>query len=233
MLGLQPLGNDLFLVDGPVVRDMGMRFSTRMTVVRLGDGSVWIASPLPVPFSTLADIAGLGPVRYLVSPTPRHYWRLGAWHGLFPEARLWSSPITPISLKKGKLPLAGILGSQAQDLWAPDLEFVLLRGSPWLNEVIFFHAPTRTLLVEDVIQIHQPQPGHILRNALIALGGVGAPQGGVARDIRLTFRDSSAARESIEQVLRWDFDTLVVAHGPVVTHAARQTVEQAFSWLYH
>jgi hypothetical protein len=193
---------------------------------------VWIASPVPARFATLADIVALGPVRYLVSPTPRHFWRLNAWHQLFPEAELWSSPINPISLKRGDLPLTGILGDRVPDRWAGELDQVLVRGSHWLNEVVFFHAPSRTLLVEDVIQIHQPHQGHTLRNALIALGGVAAPRGGVARDIRLTFRDKAAARESIDRVLQWDFDKLVVAHGPVVTSAARPAVEQAFSWLY-
>lgn len=231
MVTLKPLGRDLFVVDGPVVRDMGVRFNTRMTVARLRDGSVWIASPVQVSFATLAEIIALGPVRYLLSPTPRHFWRLNAWHRLFPEAQLFSSPITPITLNKGELPLAGILGEPSGDLWAPDLQQLQLRGSRWLNEVVFFHAPSRTLLVEDAIQIHERGRGGPLRNALIAVGGVAAPWGGMARDIRLTFRDKAAARECVERILQWDFDTLVVAHGPVVTHDARETVERAFAWL--
>lgn len=231
MGGLQPLGGDLYLVDGPVVRDMGMRFDTRMTVARLRDGSVWVASPVPASFATLAAVAALGPVRYLVSPTPRHFWRLNAWHVLFPDAELWSSPMTPVTLKKGDLPLTGILGDQVPAGWAADLDQVLLRGNRWLNEVIFFHARSRTLLVEDVIQIHEPRRGHPLRNALLAFGGVAVPTGGTARDIRLGFRDKAAARESIDKLLRFDFDRLVLAHGPVVTDTARQTVQHAFAWL--
>ncbi|MDO5745845.1 MAG: DUF4336 domain-containing protein [Micrococcaceae bacterium] len=231
MAALEPLGGGLFLCDGPVVRDMGMHFETRMSVVKLGDGSVWIASPVPVPFATLRDIAALGPIRYLLSPTPRHFWRLSWWHLLFPEAELWSSPITPITLKKGDLPLAGILDGTGQGRWAPDLEHVMLRGSRLLNEAVFFHRASGTVLIEDVIQIHQPQQGRPLRNALIALGGVGAPWGGTARDIRLSFRDKAAARDSVEQILAWDFDKVVVAHGPVTKHGARETIERAFFWL--
>ena len=70
------------------------------------------------------------------------------------------------------------------------------------------------------------------RNALIAWGGVAAPRGGVGRDIRLTFRDKAAARDSIERILAWDFDRLVMAHGPIVTNAARETVADAFAWLF-
>lgn len=231
MAGLQALGEDLFVVDGPVVRDMGIGFDTRMTVIRLGDGSVWIASPVPAPFATIAEIAALGPVRHLVSPTPRHYWRLHAWHALFPEAELWSSPITAVTLKNGDLPKAEILGQHAPEAWAGDLDQAIVGGSALVSEVFFFHAASRTLLVEDLIQVHERRPGHPLRNALIALGGVAAPRGGVARDIRLTFRDRAAARRSIRRILEWDFDQLVVAHGPVITRAGRRRVEEAFSWL--
>ena len=231
MAGLRALGKDLFVVEGPVVRDMGIGFTTRMTVIRLGDGSVWIASPVPAPFATIAEIAALGPVRHLVSPTPRHYWRLHAWHALFPEAELWSSPITAVTLRNGDLLKAEILGQHAPEAWAGDLDQAIVRGSAPVSEVFFFHAASRTLLVEDLIQVHERSPGHPLRNALIALGGVAAPRGGVARDIRLTFRDRAAARQSIRRILEWDFDQVVVAHGPVITQAGRRMVEEAFSWL--
>lgn len=232
MTWLESLGENLFVVDGPVVRDLGIPFGTRMTVAKLADGSVWIASPVVVPFTTLAEIVALGPVRYLVSPTPRHFWRLDAWHQLFPQAELWSSPLTPVTLRKGPLPITGVLGDRVPEAWAGDLDQVAVRGSRWLKEVVFFHAASRTLLVEDLIQIHEPRPGNAFHNVLIRVGGVTAPGGGVSRDIRLSFRDKAAARESLERMLQWDFETLVVAHGPVVTHAARETVEQAFSWLH-
>ena len=231
MAELRALGKDLFVVDGPVVRDMGITYNTRMTAVRLSDGSVWIASPVPVSFTTIAEITALGPVRHLVSPTPRHYWRLHAWHALFPDAQLWSSAVTAVTLRNGPLLKAEILGEPAPAAWAGDLDQAIVRGSALVSEVVFFHAASRTLLVEDLIQVHERRPGHPVRNALITVGGVAAPRGGVARDIRLSFRDRAAARQSLIKILEWDFDQLVVAHGPVITHAGRRTVEDAFSWL--
>lgn len=231
MAGLRALGKDLFVIEGPVARDFGIGYTTRMTVIRLGDGSVWIASPVRVPFALIADIAALGPVRHLVSPTPRHYWRLHAWHALFPEAELWSSPITAVTVKNRELPQVAILGDHPPEAWAGDLDQAVVRGSGLVSEVFFFHAASRTLLVEDLIQVHERRPGHPLRNALIALGGVAGPRGGVPRDIRLAFRDRAAARQSIRRILAWDFDQLVMAHGPVITQAGRRTVEEAFAWL--
>ena len=40
-----------------------------------------------------------------------------------------------------------------------------------------------------------------------------------------------AARELMGQILEWDFNKLVLAHGPVVRDTARETVELAFPWL--
>ena len=62
----------MWIVDGPNVRDMGVMFTTRMTIVKLSDGSLWVNSPVSVPFDTLKRITELGPVRYLVAATPRH-----------------------------------------------------------------------------------------------------------------------------------------------------------------
>ncbi|RNL59164.1 hypothetical protein D7003_02580 [Arthrobacter oryzae] len=39
------------------------------------------------------------------------------------------------------LPLAEILNDLVRDLWARDLDQVLLRGRTWLNEALFLRAP--------------------------------------------------------------------------------------------
>ena len=110
MPDIQAFAPNVWIVDGPRVRDMGVMFTTRMTIVKLSDGSLWVDSPVPVPFETLKGITELGPVRYLVAATPRHVWRLEGWHTLFPEAELWASRPTPFTLKKGHLLFSGTLG---------------------------------------------------------------------------------------------------------------------------
>lgn len=111
MPDLQAFAKDVWIADGPRVRDFGVMFTTRMEVVKLSNGLLWVNSPVVVPFDTLQRITQLGPVRYLVAATPRHVWRLEMWHTLFPEAELWAPRSTPFTLKKEYLPLTGILGT--------------------------------------------------------------------------------------------------------------------------
>jgi len=229
--GMQTFAPNVWIIEGPQVRDMGVLFTTRMTVVQLANGSLWVDSPVPVSFETLTRITELGPVRYLVAATPRHVWRLDAWHAPFPEAQLWVARPTPFTLKKGHLPLTGTLGDTPPPAWADDLDQLAFKGSRLIEEVLFLHRASRTLILDDLIQVHPSVRGKPLRNALFRLEGVTAPQGGVGLDIRLTFTKRDLARRSLEKLLSWDFDKLIIAHGDCIEHDAKSFVEQAFRWL--
>lgn len=227
MGALERVGDGLWAVDGPVVIDLlVIPYPTRMTVARLADGGLWVASPVACSFTELTAISELGPVRHLLSPTPRHRWRLEPWHALFPDAALWSCAAGPATVGGRNLPVA-LLGEEPPAAWAREFRQAVYPGIGF-EETTFCHVPSGTLLVEDILQVHRPT-AHVLVNALIRLGGMGGA-GGVPRDLRaLTRRD--AAQAWAERVLSWDFDQLVMAHGPVVRTGARAWVERAFDWL--
>jgi len=231
MLDLQAFAKDVWIADGPRVRDFGVMFTTRMEVVKLSNGSLWVNSPVVVPFDTPQRITQLGPVRYLVAATPRHVWRLEMWHTLFPEAELWAPRSTPFTLKKGYLPLTGILGDGPPQCWADDLDQLVFKGNPLIEEVLFFQRESRTVILDDLIQIHPIVKGKPFRNALFKLAGVASPDGGVPHDIRMTFTNRKLARRSLERLLSWDFDRLIIAHGPCIEKDAKPFVREAFRWL--
>jgi hypothetical protein len=231
MADLTVFGKNIWTVEGPKVRDMGIMFPTRMTIVKLSDRSLWVDSPVSVSSDALKHITALGPVRYLVAGTPRHVWRLEAWHVLFPEAQLWVSRPTPVTLKSGQLAFTGILGDTPGPGWADDIDQLAFKGNPLIEEVCFFHKESRTVILDDLIQNHPIEKGKPLRNVLMRLTGVAFPNGGVPVDIRLSFIHRNLARRSLEQLLSWDFDNLIIAHGVCIRKDARPFVEQAFRWL--
>ncbi len=229
MVWLQPFAENVWIVDGATVRAVGIPFPTRMIVVQLGDRSIWVNSPVSVPSDVLDRITGSGPVRYLVAPTKLHVWRLKSWHQLFPDAELWSPPQIPNEFKR--LPFAGTLGDKPPAGWADDFDQLVFRGNCFVEEVYFFHKKSRTVIFGDFIQNHPLAKGRPLRNALLKLAGVAYPQGGVPLDIRLSFTNRDLARRSLERLLSWDFDKLILAHGVCVGKDAKPYVARAFSWL--
>jgi hypothetical protein len=231
MSDLSAFAESVWIVEGPSVRDMGVMFTTRMTIVRLCDGSLWVDSPVSVSSETLKRIADLGPVKYLIAATPRHVWRLSVWHKLFPEAQLWEARPTPFTLKKGSLAFTGILSDEPLEAWKKDFDQLAFKGNPLIEEVLFFHKPSHTVILDDLIQAHPMIEGRPFRNSLIRLGGVAYPDGGVPLDIKLTFIHRDLARQSLKKLLSWDFDRLIIAHGPYIEKDAKAFVERAFRWL--
>jgi hypothetical protein len=134
-------------------------------------------------------------------------------------------------LKKGSLPFTGILGDEPPQAWKNDLDQLAFKGNPLIEEVLFLHKPSRTVILDDLIQIHPRVKGKLFRNALFKLEGVEPPDGGVGLDIRLSFIHRNLARQSLERLLSWEFDKLIIAHGPCIEKDAKAFVERAFRWL--
>lgn len=229
--GLQQFAENIWICDGPDAVDCGLTFTTRMTVVKLTDGCLWISSPVSVEPEILEEIIELGRIRYLVAATPRHVWRLSSWHALFPEAQLFMCRKTPATLLKGELPITGTLGDIPEEGWASDLDQLAFKGNSLIEEVVFFHKRSHVLILDDLIQSNPMLKGHPFRNLAFKLNGIAAPEGGVARDIRISFTSRKPARQSLNKLLSWDFDKLIIGHGACLDADAKAYVGKAFEWL--
>jgi hypothetical protein len=229
MKNLHEFAKDLWIVDGPVVRDMGAFFTTRMTIVKLSGGSICISSPVPVSFDTLREISELGSVRYLIAATPRHVWRLDLYHTLFPDAELWVSRPTLFTLQKGPLPISGYLGDTPNDAWKSDFDQLEFAG---LSEVLFLHKVSHTVILDDLIQRNPVLKDKPWTNFLFKIEGVQYPHGGVPLDMKMAFLlKRRLFRHSLDKLLSWDFDKLIIAHGPCIESGAKQYIKKAFRWL--
>ena len=47
----------------------------------------------------------------------------------------------------------------------------------------------------------------------------------------LLIRHRPSARASLERILAWDFDRVIVAHGDVLEHGGREALRRGYSWL--
>ncbi len=204
----------------------GFRMPVRMTVTRLADGGLWVHSPVRATDALVAAVGALGPVTALVAPNCLHHLRIGAWHARFPAARVWGAP--GLQRKRADLAAAGLasLGSPAPDLpavWRATLDAIHIDGAPELNETVFLHRPSRTLLVTDLVFNIVNPPGW---SAAFFLSLTGT-RGRLAQSRLWRWRyarDRAATAASIERVLGWDFDRLVPAHGAVLDTGAKAGV---------
>jgi hypothetical protein len=229
MSSVTPFGDRLWILSGDDVRMFRIPFSTRMTIVQLASGDLWLHSPVAPTPDRLAAVQALGPVAHLVAPNLFHNLGIASWKAQHPTATTWVSP--RFQRRSPRLPADHVLDDHAPAAWRDEIEQHVFRGSRILDEVIFLHRQSRTLLVTDLIQRHDPHAESPFWRVVKGLAGVLGDAGGVSRDLRLTFRDRKAARRSAEHVLAWDFDRMVISHGSCVHANAKESVARAFAWL--
>jgi Domain of unknown function (DUF4336) len=226
---LQPFGREIWIAAGPVASFYGFPYSTRMAVIRLSDGSLFVWSPLALSTALRAAVDALGPVRHLVSPNALHHLFLAEWTSAYPEARLYLSP--RLRRKRRDLSFNAELGDAPEPAWAGDIDQVVLHGSFALTEIVFFHRHSRTALFADLIQNFPRDWFKGWRGVAARLGGIVTPHPSTPSDWRSSFVNRRAARAAPARVLAWPIERVVIAHGLLPTAGGAAFVRRAFAWL--
>lgn len=226
---LTPFGPELWIADGETVDFYGFPYPTRMAVVRLSQGRLWLWSPTAWNPTLGVAIDALGTVRCIVTPNKLHHLYLEQWAQRYPHAQLHAAP--GLKRRKPRLAFTDTLGEDAAAAWAGTIHQSLFGGSLLMSEVVFLHQPSRTLIVGDLIQRHEPRHLPGWKEWAMRLDGLVGPRGSTPREWRLSFLRRDRARRARDQVLARQPDRLVVAHGTCAEHGATAIVRDALAWI--
>jgi hypothetical protein len=223
---MRQLAEDLWVVERPL-RFAGLALGARMTVVRLRDGGLFLHSPVALDDDLRAALLRLGPPRHAVAPNRMHHLFIGDYRGAFADIRLYAAP--GLAEKRSDLAFDEVLSDAAPAAWADQLDQAVFAGQPSVNEVVFCHRASRSLLACDLaFNIGREAPPWT-RLALRLIGGHG--HFGPTLLERLLVRDRAAARSSLARILAWDFERVVVAHGAVLESGGHAALRDAYRWL--
>ena len=223
---LRRLADGVWVAERPQ-RFYGLPVGARMTVIRLDDGRLLLHSPLPLDDALRAEIDALGNVAYAVAPNRLHHLYAGDVVRAYPEARLWVAPGLPE--KRPDLVHQAVLDDDAPAEWRGELEQAFFRGRPYENEVAFFHRASGTLVLCDLAFNFGPRdalPTRVLMKLLRSYGKLGP-----SKLDPLLIRDRALARASLERILSWDFDRVIVAHGEVQESGGYALIRDGYAWL--
>jgi hypothetical protein len=230
---LELLGPGLWIADGGIVSFNGFDYPTRMAVVRLADGGLWLWSPVEKTAALEDAVRALGPVRHIVSPNNLHYLFLAEWQAAFPEAKLWGTRRT--IAKYRDLTFSGMLTDIAPSDWDGQIDQFRFDNSPFVQELIFFHRASRTAIIADLsqtfsqafLETHWPWWLRSIARLSKMVEGWGYPP----IDYRISFRHRASARPKIRALVEAHPEHVVVAHGEVVRSNGEAFLRRAFSWL--
>jgi len=223
---MRALAEDLWVVERPQAF-WGLSVGTRMNVIRLSGGRLLLHSPVFLDPQLRAELDAIGRVTYAVAPNRVHHLYAGKVAEAYPGTRLWIGP--GLERKRPDLAYEAVLGDEAPPEWRDEVGQVFFRGRPYENEVVFFHRPSRTLLLCDLAFNFGPSaaaPTRLLMKLMRSYGHFGP-----SKLDPLLIRDRAAARASLERILEWDFDRVVVAHGDVLESGGHEALRAGYAWL--
>lgn len=207
-----------------------MPYTTRMTVVELPNNKLWIHSPSKITDSLLEDLSALGDPTYLVSPNKIHHLYLNEWKERFPHGHLYAPP--GLVHKRQDVCFNQELTDLPEDAWINEIDQLIFRGSTMMEEVVFFHKPSQTLILTDLIENFPDNHFHGFKNAIAKMAGIVSPDGKTPLDWRLSFLlGKRKARDSFSRMLAWNPEKIIIAHGECIDENAVQFLNKSFGWL--
>ena len=223
---IQPEDENLWTVTRPL-KILGLTMASRMSTIRLTDGSLFLHSPVKLDPQLQAALSELGPPRHLVAPNRFHHLFLPAYKQAFPEAVTYAAP--GLAQKRRDFTFDQTLGADPPAAWKNELEQIPVAGIPMLNEIVFFHRASSTLILTDLAFNVGPDSPFGLR--LWARLNLAYGRLQPTALVKAVFRDKAAARASIDAILRLDFERVIVAHGEILRFQAKASLAAAYRWL--
>jgi len=223
---LRQLAENLWVVEQPQ-RFYGLEVGARMTVMRLNSSALLLHSPVSLDARLRSELDALGTVRFAVAPNRFHHLYAGEVLRSYPEARLWVGP--GVEKKRPDLTFVEVLGDEAPQEWKDEVGQLFYRGRPFENEVVFLHRPSRTRILCDLAFNFGPHAPAVTRVLMTLVGAYG--RFATTRLDPWLIRDRAAARQCLEQILAWDFERVIVAHGDVLESGGKAALRAAYRWL--
>ena len=206
---------------------MGMRIGTRMTVVRLADGGLLLHSPVPISADEQRELESWGKVSHIVAPNDYHHLYVADALSTYPDAVL-HGPAT-LARKRKDLSFAATLDEASpHPAFARTLRPLTIGGC-MLNETVFLHEPSGTVISSDLTENFTSCDHWPTRMYLKAAGIYQTI--GWSKPLRMLYRDHEQARRDIDRLLAWDFDRVIIAHGDVIESDGQAAIRQTFSFL--
>ena len=234
---LRNIDRNIWVAEKPS-KFLGLEVGTRMTVVRLDNDDLIIISPIAKDDLLLREIDAIGMVKWIIAPNLYHHLFLTEFQENYPHAQLLATP--GLEKKRPDLAIAKILDPKESIfniIFTHDLESIFLAGfkifdltgASLLNEFVFFHRPSQSLILTDTaFAFDETFP---LKTRLAARFFRSYQQLSPSLLEKFATREKDKVKEAIQKILTWDFKRAIVAHGTIIENEAKQQLKQGYEWF--
>jgi hypothetical protein len=230
---LRAIATDLWVAEQPL-KYFGLEVGTRMTVIRLNQDQLVIIAPIQLQDKTVDQINQLGNVSDIIAPNLYHHLFLNQCKQRYPNATLWAT--SGLQDKRPDLLIDKILSDHTiQSLNGLEAAQVNgfntldIKGYMPLNEWVFFHAKSRTLIMTDLAFHFDRQSSLSVQLISKVLGGYQQLRPSLLEKIATT--DKEQVRQSLQPILAWDFERVIMAHGSIIEQDGKRQFQRGYEWF--
>jgi hypothetical protein len=165
----------------------------------------------------------LGEVRWIVVPNRFHHLQTPAMAARYPNAQV----VGPASARQRNPRLSLALSTDAPAS-TPELVPVPLEGVPFLDETMFFHPASGSLVAADLLITAGPRDHWTWRTAARLWGRYGQIR--TPPDVRMRTRASAALSASLARLRALPIQRILVAHADPITDHPVERLREAWAF---
>jgi hypothetical protein len=203
----------------------GLQIGTRMTIIRLKDGDLFVHSPIALSKTIKDSIDLICKPKFIIAPNTMHHLFWKQFYNQYSDAELYI--VTGLKKKLPALSFAKDLLDGTDYPWSKEIKQHNVKGIPKLEEVVFFHPQSKTLILTDLaFYITSERP--LFTRLLFRLNGVYNEFGPSRIFKNFILKDKSEFKKSVDYILTWDFERIIISHGTLIERDGKDVFTNVF-----
>jgi hypothetical protein len=227
---LRNIDKNIWVAEQPL-KYFGLSVGTRMTVIALANQELVVISPIKVNDTIVNQLNDIGNVRHIIAPNLYHYLFAANFKALYPQAIFWATP--GLEIKKPELLIDKVINTNKQNLLNgidcllfDGFKTLSLAGFDSLNECVFLHTESKTLILTDTAFHFDDSFPLITQFAARLIGGYKTLSPSLLE--KIATEDKEKVKQAVQKVLTWDFDRVIMAHGSIIENGGKEKFKQGY-----
>jgi hypothetical protein len=220
--------DQIWIIEYPV-RFGGMDLFGRTTIIKLENGDLIIHDPCKINDLIKRKIDEIGVVKYIIAPGYYHHLFVTDFQLEYPNAETYLCP--GLEQKRPDIKFDWILANSPDPRWEGILDQVLVHGTKYIWEIAFFHKPSKTLILVDLLENigdnYQHNAGLWLRfwwKAIFRMWN--NPK--AAPEYQMGWGNKKIVKIALDKILSWDPERVILAHGENIEENANEILCSAW-----
>ncbi|KPJ90970.1 MAG: hypothetical protein AMJ55_12670 [Gammaproteobacteria bacterium SG8_15] len=222
------INDQIWILEYPV-RFGGMDLFGRTTIIKLSNGELIIHDPCRIDDAIKKQIDDLGEVKFIIAPGNFHHLFVTDFQQQYPEAETFICP--GLERKRPDIRFDWVLGNKPDTRWEDTLDQVLIQGTRIIWEVAFFHKPSQTLILVDLLENigddYQHHAGLYLRfwwKLIFRMWN--NPK--AAPEYQVGWGKKNIVKIGLHKILSWNAERVILAHGENIESNVNNILRKAW-----